>query len=286
MKACQALPPRPTLSSAPQPDAKVTEPPEPNQTKGAQSLHRAMQLLAAVGEHNVTGIRLTELAQVTGLHVATTHRLLSALVREQMVAFDVHYTKRYFLGLRLHSLVDLARYSALRAKLRDFLAAIVIETRAIAYLYVPLLNDTIALDVVEYPRAPRGLVSEIGRRLPMGIGAGSIALLAAMPDARARALVSANAARYDEYSGLTEAAVWRSIDEARATGYGITLEQVARGFIGVGLVIRNDRGEAEAAVTVVGTLKRMTPAHVEACLEITRRHVAALGPIDLTTPPL
>ncbi len=247
----------------------------PSQTKGARSLHRAMQLLAAVGEHNVTGIPLTELALATGLHVATAHRLLSALVREQMVAFDVHDTKRYFLGLRLHSLVDLARCSTVRARLREFLAAIVVETGAIAYLYVPLLNDTIALDVVEYPRVPRGLVSEIGRRLPMGIGAGSIALLAAMPDARARGLVSANASRYDEYSGLTEAAVWRSIEEARATGYGITLEQVARGYIGIGVAIRNDRGEAEAAVTVVGTVKRMTPAHIE-----------ALGPIDLATRPL
>ncbi len=259
--------------------------PTASQTKGAQSLHRAMQLLAAVGEHNVTGIRLTELAAATGLHVATAHRLLSALVREQMVAFDVHYTKRYFLGLRLHSLVDLARYSAVRARLRDFLAAIVVETGAIAYLYVPLLNDTIALDVVEYPRAPRGLVSEIGRRLPMGVGAGSIALLAAMPDARARALVAANAPRYEEFSGLSEAAVWRSIEDARATGHGITLEQVARGYIGVGLAIRNDRGEPEAALTVVGTLKRMTPPHVETCVAVMRRYIDQLGPIDLATRP-
>jgi DNA-binding IclR family transcriptional regulator len=131
----------------------VSDLPDPGPTKGAQSLHRAMQLLATVGEHNVTGIRLTELAQATGLHVATAHRLLSALVREQMVAFDVHYTKRYFLGLRLHSLVDLARYSTIRARLRErFLATIVVETGTVAYLYVPLLNDMIALDCVEYPR--------------------------------------------------------------------------------------------------------------------------------------
>ena len=244
-----------------------------------------MQLLAAVGEHNVTGIRLTELAQATGLHVATAHRLLSALVREQMVAFDVHYTKRYFLGLRLHSLVDLARYSAIRARLRDFLATIVVETGAVAYLYVPLLNDMIALDCVEYPRAPRGLTSEIGRRLPMGIGAGSIALLAAMHEQRARRLISSNASRYDEYSGLTEAEVWRSIEEARQSGFGITREQVAPGYIGVGIAIRNDRGEPEAAVTVVSTVKRMTPDHIENCLATVRKHIDLLGPIDLGTHP-
>jgi DNA-binding IclR family transcriptional regulator len=120
----------------------------------------------------------------------------------------------------------------------------------------------------------------------MGIGAGSIALLAAMPDARARSLVSANADRYEEYSGLTEAAVWRSIEAARETGHGITLEQVAQGYIGVGMAIRNDRGEAEAAVTVVGTIRRMTADHIEACLAAIRRHVETLGPIDLATRPL
>ncbi len=262
----------------------MTEP-DASQTKGAQSLHRAMQLLATVGEHNVTGIRLTELAQATGLHVATAHRLLSALVRDQMVAFDAHYTKRYFLGLRLHSLVDLARYAAVRARVREFLAAIVVETRAAAYLYVPLLNDMIALDCVADHRAPHGVVSEIGRRLPMGIGAGSIALLAALPEARARRLIAANAVRYDEFSGLPQEAVWHSIEEARVTGYGITREQVAPGFIGVGLAVLNDRGEPEAAVTVVGSLRRMTPEHVVASLESVRKHLAALGPLNLTTRP-
>ena len=254
----------------------MTEP-DASQTKGAQSLHRAMQLLATVGEHNVTGIRLTELAQATGLHVATAHRLLSALVRDQMVAFDAHYTKRYFLGLRLHSLVDLARYAAVRARVREFLAAIVVETRAAAYLYVPLLNDMIALDCVADHRAPHGVVSEIGRRLPMGIGAGSIALLAALPEARARRLIAANAVRYDEFSGLPQEAVWH--------GYGIPREQVEPGFIGVGLAVLNDRGEPEAAVTVVGSLRRMTPAHVAASLESVRKHLAALGPLNLTTRP-
>lgn len=250
-------------------------------TKGAQSLHRAMLLLATVGEHNVAGIRLTELAQATGLHVATAHRLLSALVREQMVAFDSRYTKRYFLGIRLHSLVDLARYSAERSRLRLCLAAIVEETGAVAYLYAPLLNDMIALERVEAPRVPSGLLVEVGRRLPLGIGAGSIALLAAMPPARARELVELNAMRYLEYSGLSKEQVLQSVEEARTAGYGITRQQVAKGFIGIGLVMRNGHGEPETAITVVQTVRRMTPAYIGACLGIMRRHIDATEPVRL-----
>lgn len=250
-------------------------------TRGTQSLHRAMQLLAVVGEHNLTGIRLTELAQATGLHVATAHRLLSALVREQMVAFDSRYTKRYFLGIRLHSLIDLARYAAVRERLRGFLAAVVAQTGGIGYLYVPLLNDTVVLERVAGAAIPRTLVADPGRRLPMGVGAGSIAFLAALAPNRARDLVDANAARFAEYPGLDRDGVWRSVEEARAAGYGITREQVARGMIGIGIAIRNARGEPEAAVTMVDTLRRMTPAHIEHCLMVARQQIAVLEPIDL-----
>ena len=240
-----------------------------------------MQLLATIGEHNMTGIRLTELAQATNLHVATAHRLLSALVREEMVAFDRRYTKRYFLGLRLHSLIDLARYGSARARLREFLASVIAETGNVGYIYVPLLNDTVVLERVEAPGTPRPLIVELGRRLPMGVGAGSIALLAAMEPGRARELVASNAGRYAEFPALTEEAVWRSVEEARQGGFGITRGQVARGFVGIGLAIRNRTGEPEAAITVVGTLKRMTRAAIEAHLGIMRRHIAAIEPIDL-----
>jgi DNA-binding IclR family transcriptional regulator len=250
-------------------------------TKGAQSLHRAMQLLAAVGEHNVTGIRLTELAQSTGLHVATAHRLLAALVHEQMVAFDGRYTKRYFLGLRLHSLVDLARYSPLRARIRDCLAAVAADTGDVAYLYVPLLNDMMMLERADVPRAARSLIVDVGRRLPMGVGAASIALLAALPPGRARDLVETNAPRYAEFPALTMEAVWQSVEEARAAGYGTTRQQVARGLIGLGMALRNGRGEPEAAITLVGTVRRMSPEHVAACVAALRRHIDGLGAIEL-----
>ena len=266
----------------------MPEPPTPAEspTKGAQSLHRAMHLLATVGEHNVTGIRLTELAQATGLHVATAHRLLAALVHEQMVAFDSRYTKRYFLGLRLHSLVDLARYSPLRARIRGCLAAIAADTGDVAYLYVPLLNDMIMLERADVPRAARSLIVDVGRRLPMGVGSASIALLAALPPARARDVVETNAPRYAEFPSLTTEAVWQSVEEARAMGYGMTRQQVARGLIGLGMTIGNGRGEPEAAITLVGTVKRMSPPHVAACVGIMRRHIASLGQFDPMPQPI
>ena len=250
-------------------------------TRGTQSLHRAMQLLAAVGEHNATGARLTLLAQQTGLHVATAHRLLAALVREQMVSYDATYTKRYFLGVRLHGLIDLARYSTVRTRLRSFLEGVVAETGDVAYLYVPLLNDMIGLDRVDGPRPARGLVRDIGRRLPMGIGAGSLAVLAALPEARARALVASNAGRYGEYGGPNAETIWSAVREARTAGFGMTREQVAKGVIGVGFALCDERAEPVAAVTVVGTPARMSDRHVEEVVGIVQQRIAAVGALTI-----
>jgi hypothetical protein len=82
---------------------------------GAQSIHRAIDLLVAVGQHNQTGSRLTDLAELTGLHVSTAHRLLNALVWEGMLIFD-EFSKRYYLGVRVHGLVDSARYGSVQPR--------------------------------------------------------------------------------------------------------------------------------------------------------------------------
>lgn len=249
-------------------------------TKGAQSLHRAMQLLAAVGERNLAGARLTELALATDLHIATAHRLLAALLREQMVSFDRDYTKRYFLGARLHHLIDLAPYARVRPRLRALAEAVAAQTGQVAYIYVPLLNDMMAIERAERPRASRILIRDIGRRLPMGVGAGSIAYLAQLPVARAHDLVQLNAERYAEFGGLSALEVWSSVEEARALGFGISRQQVAPGVIGIGMTIGRRDDQPEAAITVVGTPAQMTPERIAAMIPNMAR-IARGSPVHL-----
>lgn len=235
-------------------------------TRGAQSLHRAMQLLTAVGERNLGGARLTELAQATGLHIATAHRLLSALVREGMISHDRDYTKRYFLGARLHTLIDLAPYAAARPRLRAIAEAAAARTGLVAYIYVPLLNDMMAIERAEPPRAARILIRDIGRRLPMGVGAGSIAFLAGLSRSRAEDLIRMNATRFGEFGDLTADQVLASVEAARIRGFGTTREQVAKGVVGVGVAFDGQPGAPLAALTVVGTTTQMTDSQSEKVL--------------------
>lgn len=244
--------------------------PEEGSTRGAQSLHRAMQLLAAVGERNLGGARLTELAQATGLHIATAHRLLAALVREGMISHDRDYTKRYFLGARLHTLIDLAPYADVRPRLRAIAEAAAAQTGLVAYIYVPLLNDMMAIERAEPPRAARVLIRDIGRRLPMGVGAGSIAFLATLPEGRAEDLVRMNAHRFGEFGNLTTDQVLASVEEARRQGYGMTREQVAKSVVGLGVALVGPSGHPLAALTAVGTTLQMNDTQIADTLAVLR----------------
>ena len=64
---------------------------------GTQSLERAVTLLREVASHGNRGARLTDLVADSGLSKATVRRLLSALIRENLLEQD-ESTRRYYLG--------------------------------------------------------------------------------------------------------------------------------------------------------------------------------------------
>ncbi|WP_313620341.1 helix-turn-helix domain-containing protein [Achromobacter sp.] len=67
------------------------------QTKGAQTVFRAVGLLKQIAEHHPAGIALGALAQTAELDRATAYRLASSLVESGLVERDPH--KVYRLGL-------------------------------------------------------------------------------------------------------------------------------------------------------------------------------------------
>jgi DNA-binding IclR family transcriptional regulator len=237
-----------------------------------------MQLLVAVGRHNESGSRLSELAKETGLHVATAHRLLSALTWDQMVSFD-SYSKRYFLGLPLLELFDTGRQFGLRNQLHGALRRIAELTGDVVYLYLPMGNDILCADRVEGTFPVRALIRDVGARLPMGIGAGGLAILATLPDAQARGVVETNATRYREDHGLDADRVWQCVLNARRTGFGVNESMVLDDVTGLGMAVRNRSGAAVAAITVVSIASRMRGAHRRLVLAAIREAVDQAQPV-------
>lgn len=259
--------------------------------KGAQSIYRAMDVFVAVGEHDAEGIRLTDVAQTTGLHVATAHRLLNALAWYGMVTYD-SYSKRYSLGMRFHAMTDTVRFGKVRSRFVDALQRIAAATGDLAYLYLPIGPDVICIERIDASYKIKATIRDKGSRLPMGIGSAGVAMLALLPAEQANAIITANAARYLEY-GLDAQQVGAAVVAARKAGYGLNRDQVMKGITGLGTALLDADGAPEAAIVVVGPSTRFDKSRIavvaalvraEAALAVPRKADVASAPTQTTRP--
>ncbi len=77
--------------------------PKPARSEGSRSIVRAVALLSHVAACAASGARLSKLVEVSGLNIATTRRILQALVAEGLLAFDAK-SKVYTIGPAVYAL--------------------------------------------------------------------------------------------------------------------------------------------------------------------------------------
>ena len=213
------------------------------QVGGAQAIARAMQVLRGVSRARGDGAGLLALTRDTGLSKPTVHRILAALAAEGMVEQE-SVSRRYFLGPECHVLGNVAseRFGINR------LAAPVVARLAHECgdsAFFSIRRDVFAVCVLredgDYPLKTHVLLP--GDRHPLGVGAGSLAILAALPDDEVDACLQANAAliarRYPHYSVPLIRAL---VDESRERGYSVNQGLVVPGSWGLGVRCATSRG--------------------------------------------
>ena len=134
-------------------------------------------------------LRLTEIADATSLNKATTLRILGSLIEEGFVS-RVTGAKTYELGQearvmavgarRTVDIAELAQPSLLRLSERSADTALLSVRSGVEALYL-------ARSVGSHPLQPNYL--QIGSRRPLGVGAGSLALMVWLPDAEIDAII-------------------------------------------------------------------------------------------------
>ena len=190
----------------------------PKALPGAQSLQRAIGLLRAVARRNDSGARLSILARDLALHPATARRLLSVLTAEGLLSFDP-ISKIYRLGIALYHLGSSAKQFAIREQFRRTPEKIAEETEDTVFLIIPSGNDCICVDRIEGRYPIRALTIDVGVNRPLGIGAGSLALIAFLPREDFEAVVSANAKRYKMFNNLTADIIRELAQKSQKRGY-------------------------------------------------------------------
>lgn len=236
---------------------------------GAQSIDRAATLLLLVGRAGPHGARLSELVEQCDLSKPTVRRMLLALVRAGLLDQDSE-TRRYYIGPEIYVLGNIAsaRFGIHPTSLRS-LVRLSQETGDTAFLSVPRGVYSICVHREEGPYPIRIHALHAGDRHPLGVGAGSLALLSALPDHEVEEVLAANAeVLAEKYPRYSPSALRKLVQETRMMGYALNPGLILSGSWGVGVSIRGADGRPVGALSIAAIESRLS--------ETRQREIASL----------
>lgn len=223
--------------------------PAPN-AGGTQAIARAASLLREIANAAEGDRGLADLAQSLGLERPTAYRILRRLVQEGLVQQNPA-TKGYLLGPLIYELGLIAKPPVrLQALASEALSRIALESGDTAFAIVPSGLDSVCLDRKEGSYPVKALMMGVGRRRPMGIGAGSLAMLAAMPAAQAGRVLDANAARIRQMGDSDVELLKQAVEQGRRDDFVMRLPVDAPEILSLGVAVRNAYGSVVLALSV------------------------------------
>jgi DNA-binding IclR family transcriptional regulator len=225
---------------------------------GTQVIRRVAALLRLLTSNNRTGMRLVDLCRAAEIERSTVHRLLQGLIAERLV-YQNRDSKRYFLGMGAYEMgVAVAPPVKLRDICQPFMNAVAEQTGDTVFLTVRSGFDGVCVDRKEGSFPVKAFVLEPGRRRPLGVGAGNIAILSALPDEEIARICSANRARIrQKYPRYTEEDLVRRIESAKSLGYTVTDVLETTGVRSVGMTIHDQHRHPIAAISVSAVSSRL-----------------------------
>jgi DNA-binding IclR family transcriptional regulator len=246
---------------------------------GAQTIRRAVALLRAISRGSSGGRRLKDLAHAVDLAQPTAHRILKALIDEQVVTQDAS-TKLYGIG-RLVFELGIARgpYESTLVELcRPHLRNAASVSGDTCYLSIRSGVDSVCLDRAEGSYPVRVLTVEVGGRLPLGAGTGGVALLAALDDTEVEQVLGAIAADLESYNKLTVDEVRERVRLTRLAGFVDIRNKPLTDVRGIGVTVPNRAGAPHLAISIAAIQDRIPDRRVpqiRELLEETGHNIAA-----------
>ncbi|SCX95352.1 IclR family transcriptional regulator [Paracoccus tibetensis] len=249
---------------------------DPEGPSGTQSVDRAMALLDLIGRRSVEGVSLSGLVAGSGLNKATVRRLVLALIRAGMVAQD-EASRLYHLGDQAQVLGAMAAQRPGLARLAgESVMRLAQEVGDAALLSVRRGASSLCLlrEDGAYPIRTHALVP--GQMHPLGVGAGSLALLAALPEGEREEVMAANAAHlaraFPHYAPRLPALV----AETAAQGFALNPGLIFEGSWGMGVALRHPGGRLAGALSIAAVDSRMREARRPELLERLRAEAARI----------
>lgn len=249
------------------------------ESASAQTVGRAVSLLRLIASNQPRHLRLVDVAAMASLDKSTAHRLLQRLVQERMLARDA--SRGYRLGPLLYELGLVALPDTnLREVSETALDELAHATGDMVFLIVRSGFETVCLNRIAGNFPIQTMTRSVGDRHPLGVGAGGLAILAALGDPEVKIAVGAVAPQLGRY-GLTEDLLFERVAVTRKRGHAVDEGSAALGVTALGRAICDKARSPIAAVFVASIRSRMTPARQR---EVDKRIAACVRAIEAALP--
>lgn len=244
----------------------------------ARTLAKGTGVLKALAAGEQDGVALTDVARQTGLPHPTVHRLLRQLIVERLATQDPH-SRRYLLGPLAFELgLAAGRRFDMRAVCRAAVDRLGHETGDTIYVVVRSGAEAVCVDAREASSPIRVATLRVGSRRPLGVGAGGLAILAALSATEREIVIAQVTATVNPRWNVSERSLRANLDRVHANGYALIRDRVTPGVSAIGQPILDGLGQVHAAVSVAAITARMSKsrvAMVTSHLERARREIEA-----------
>ncbi|MFM6990313.1 MAG: IclR family transcriptional regulator [Rhodoferax sp.] len=228
------------------------------ETRGAQTLRRGLSILKILALYQPAGLRMSEIGRKLALNKATAGRLTRTLVEERFVTHDPA-SRKYRLGPESFA-VGLAAEPAyaLQRLAAPALRSLALETGDWIFFTVRQGFDAICISResgdIPYPST----AVKVGDHHPIGVGAGGVAMLAALPDEEIElALKETSDAIARDYPTVQIHMIRELVQTTREKGYCVIPGIIVKGYWGIGVPLLQQDGLPVAAITLVTSASRL-----------------------------
>ncbi len=227
------------------------------ETPSVQSIDRAISVLRSVCSRRGLGVRLGEVSTMTGLSKSTSHRILSTLIRSGLVEQDADDTTLYP-GFELLTIgAAAANRFGLSELAIEGMHRLADRTGDTVFLTARSGIEAVCVERVVGSFPIKTLTLNVGDRRPLGVGAGSLAVLSFLRDDEADRCIEANSERYRSFGKLNTSIIRSLVERSWREGYALNDARVIPDMSAVGVPVRGSNGQPVAAISVAAVSSRL-----------------------------
>lgn len=215
-----------------------------------RSVSRALSILTRLESVTVgTGLRLVDLSSATDLNTSTVYRLVQTLIGAGFVSEVApdHYGPG-------PALIGLGRSAASIHSLGVIAAPVLkdIAQNLEATVYVSLRSSdvSVCIGLVHGSTRVRTLTLNVGDVRPLGVGAGSLAILSALPVDEQERLLPTLGHKASRWKGYSADRLRQIVDEAVSKGFAFNDQMIISGISGAGVPIFNSSDVPIGALSI------------------------------------